>query len=72
MAEMMATSASEMETKLKYYFAEANLGNDNSEIPLEYNVVHVTEVTITLNRKGTGDCLGGSNAFLAGALSTAP
>ena len=35
-----------METAIRAYFVEANLGNANSEIPLEYNVVHVEEVRI--------------------------
>eukprot|EP00904_Undaria_pinnatifida_P000885 jgi/Undpi1/10798/HiC_scaffold_29.g13246.m1 len=67
MAEMMATSASEMETKLKYYFAEANLGNDNSEIPLEYNVVHVTELPYEQQTDGE-DAL--SSITLNAAVST--
>lgn len=31
-----------METLIRMYFAEVNLGNQNSEIPLLYNVVHFT------------------------------
>ena len=47
MADIFITSSSAMETLIKTYFAEANLGNDNSEILLEYNVVHVTEVRVS-------------------------
>lgn len=44
MEQLMIQSSSAMETAIRAYFVEANLGNTNSEIPLEYNVVHVAEV----------------------------
>lgn len=46
MEQLSITSSSAMETAIRAYFVEANLGNANSEIPLEYNVVHVEEVRI--------------------------
>lgn len=45
MEQLMVTSPSGMETIIRYYIAQVNLGNANSEIPLEYKVVHVTEVS---------------------------
>lgn len=45
MEQLMVTSPSGMETLIRSYLAEVNFGNANSEIPLEYRVVHVTEVS---------------------------
>eukprot|EP00904_Undaria_pinnatifida_P008614 jgi/Undpi1/4883/HiC_scaffold_19.g08235.m1 len=56
MAGVSITSPSAMETVIKSYFAEANLGNDHSQILLEYNVVHVTELPYT-QELGSDDAL---------------
>lgn len=45
MDDLLITSSSAMETLIRLYFAEVNLGNVNSLIPLVYNVIHVTEVS---------------------------
>ena len=64
MAGVSITSPSAMETVIKSYFAEANLGNDHSQILLEYNVVHVTEVRTFQPKQRPSTLRSGGGAFV--------
>ena len=55
-----------METQIRLYFEEVNLGNLNSEIPLQYNVVHMTEVST--RGMGMSECVLDENMFYLSSI----
>lgn len=66
MEQLLITSSSAMETQIRLYFEEVNLGNLNSEIPLQYNVVHMTEVST--RGMGMSECVLDENMFYLSSI----